>query len=83
MKIKAEFDIDIDLNKMLKIYGKEEVGRFYNTNPENHFKEIEKLLKDNVERYCTSIDIKKLEVLKGYFKNGKYIFDEAIFTDIL
>lgn len=83
MKIKVEFDIDIDLNKMLKRYGKEEVGRFYNTNPENHFEEIEKLLKDNVERHCTSIDIKKLEILKGYFKNGKYIFDEAVFTDIL
>lgn len=83
MKIKVEFDIDIDLNKMLKIYGKEDVERFYNTNPKNHFEEIKNLLKDNVEPYCTSIDIKSLEISKGYFKNGKYIFDEAIFTDIL
>lgn len=83
MKIKVEFDIDIDLNKMLKRYGKQEVGRFYNTNPKKHFEEIERLLKDNVERHCTSIDIKKLEILKGYFKNGEYIFDEAIFTEIL
>lgn len=45
--------------------------------------EIEKLLRDNVERYCTSIDIKNVEILKGYFKNGKYIFDEAVFADIL
>lgn len=83
MKIKVEFDIDIDLNKILKRYGKEEVGRFYNTNPKKHFEEIERLLKDNVERYCTSIDIKSLEISKGYFKNGKYIFDETISTDIL
>ena len=60
MKIKVEFDIDVDLNKMLKKY-----------------------LKDGVERYCTSIDIKNVEILKGYFKNGEYIFDEAVFTDIL
>lgn len=83
MKIKVEFDIDIDLNKILKRYGKEEVGRFYNTNPKKHFEEIERLLKDNVERYCASIDIKSLEISKGYFKNGKYIFDETISTDIL
>lgn len=83
MKIKIEFDIDINLNEMLKRYGKQEVERFYNTNPKNHFEEIEKLLKDNVERYCTSIDIKSLEISKGYFKNGEYIFDEAIITEIL
>lgn len=68
MKIKVEFDIDIDLNKMLKRYGKQEVERFYNTNPENHFEEIEKLLKDNVERHCTSIDIKKIRNFKRLFQ---------------
>lgn len=40
MKIKVEFDIDIDLNKMLKRYGKQEVGRFYNTNPKNILKKL-------------------------------------------
>lgn len=83
MKIKVEFDIDVDLNKMLKKYKKEDVEKFYYTNPKIHFKEIEKFLKDGVERYCTSIDIKNLEISKGYFKNGEYIFDEAIITEIL
>lgn len=82
MKIKVEFEINIDLNEMLKKYGKEKVEKFYYKNPKIHFEEIEKFLKNGVKPYCT-IDITNLEISKGYFKNGEYIFDEAIFTEIL
>lgn len=83
MKIKVEFDINVDLKTLKKLYGKEAMKKYYYENPTTHFREIKDILEDRFKEEFTSIDITSLEISKGYFKNGEYIFDEAIFTDIL
>ena len=45
--------------------------KYYETQfTKEEIEEIERLLKDNVERHCTSIDIKKLEILKEILKKA-------------
>lgn len=83
MKIKVEFEINTDLNELERIYGKEAMQKYYYTDPKTHLRGVEVILKNRFNLDFTNADITNFVVSKGYFKNGKYIFDEAVFTDIL
>ena len=78
MRIKVEFDINMDIQKDLSQYGKAVAEGLLNVTTEEHLQKVTEFLKEQFEDDCTEIKVNSLSVSKGIFKNGVYIFDDII-----
>lgn len=78
MRIKVEFDINMDIQKDISQYGKAVAEGLLNVTTEEHLQKVTEFLKEQFEDDCTEIKVNSLSVSKGIFKNGVYIFDDII-----
>lgn len=83
MKIKVEFEINVDLKKAKKQYSDEEVKSFLNITEDEHLQKITEFLKDEFEDDCTDVKVNSLSVSKGVFKNEVYRFDDISISETL
>lgn len=83
MKITVEFDINIDIQKVISRYGKAVAEDVLNVSSQEHLQKITEFLKDEFEDDCTNINITNLSVSKGVFKNEVYRFDDTIISETL
>ena len=83
MKIKVEFEINVDLKKAKKQYSDEEVKSFLNITEDEHLQKITEFLKEEFEDDCTDVKVNSLSVSKGVFKNEVYRFDDTSISKTL
>ena len=65
MKIKVEFEINIDLKEAEKKYGDEEIKYFLKVTEDEHLQKITKILKEEFDDDCTEVKVNSLSVSKG------------------
>lgn len=65
MKIKVEFEINIDLKEAKKKYGDEGIKYFLKVTEDEHLQKITKILKDGFEDEDTEVKVNSLSVSKG------------------
>lgn len=83
MKIKVEFDINIDTQKVISHYGKAVAEGVLNASTEEHLQKVTEFLKDGFEDDCTEVKVNSLSVSQGVFKNGVYRFDDTSISETL
>lgn len=83
MKITVEFDINMDIQKVIRQYGKAVAECVLNASTEEHLQKVTEFLKDGFEDDATEIKVTSLSVLKGVFKNEVYRFDDTIISETL
>lgn len=81
MKITVEFDINIDIQKVISEYGKAVAEGVLNASTEEHLQKVTEFLKDGFEDDCTNINITNLSVSKDVFENGRYRFDDTSISE--
>ena len=65
MKIKVEFEINVDIEKVEKNYNDEEVKYFLNVTAEEHLKKVTKFLEASFEGDCTDVRVNSLIITKS------------------
>lgn len=83
MKIKVEFDINIDTQKVISHYGKAVAECVLNASAEEHLQKVTEFLKDRFEDGCTEVKVNSLSVSQGVFKNEVYRFDDISISEML
>ena len=83
MKIKVEFDINVDIQKVISEYGNEGAEQLLNVSSQEHLQKITKFLKEEFEDDCTDVKVNSLSVSKGVFKNKVYRFDDTSISETL
>lgn len=68
MKIKIEFEINMDIQKVISQHGKAVAECVLNASSKEHFQKVTEFLKDCFEDDCTEIKVNSLSVSKGVFK---------------
>lgn len=81
MKITVEFDINVDIQKVINQYGKAVAENVLNASSQEHLQKITEFLKDEFEDDCTNINITNLSVSKDVFENGRYRFDDTSISE--
>ena len=83
MKITVEFEINMDIQKVIRQYGKAVAEGVLNVSAEEHLQKVTEFLKDGFEDEDTEIKVNSLSVSKGVFKNEVYRFDDTIISETL
>lgn len=65
MKIKIEFEINVDLKEVEKQYNDEEVKYFLNITEDEHIQKMTKILKEEFEDDCTDVKVNSLIITKS------------------
>lgn len=65
MKIKIEFEINVDLKEVEKQYSDEEVKYFLNITEDEHIQKMTKFLKEEFEDDCTDVKVNSLIITKN------------------
>lgn len=81
MKITVEFDINVDIQKVINQYGKAVAENVLNASSQEHLQKITEFLKDEFEDDCTNINITNLSVSKDVFESGRYRFDDTSISE--
>ena len=83
MKITVEFEINMDIQKVISQYGKAVAECVLNASAEEHLQKVTEFLKDEFEDDCTDVKVNSLSVSKGVFKNEVYRFDDTSISKTL
>ena len=81
MKITVEFDINVDIQKVINQYDKAVAENVLNASSQEHLQKITEFLKDEFEDDCININITNLSVSKDVFENGRYRFDDTSISE--
>lgn len=65
MKIKIEFEINVDMKKAIKEYSDENIKYFYNMSTNEHLQRMTEILKECFEEDCTDVKVNSLSVSKS------------------
>lgn len=83
MKITVEFEINMDIQKVISQYGKAVAECVLNASAEEHLQKVTEFLKDGFEDDATEIKVNNLSFSKGVFKNEVYRFDNISISETL
>ena len=65
MKITVEFDINMDIQKVIRQYGKAVAEGVLNVSVEEHLQKVTEFLKDEFEDDCTVVEVNDLTITKN------------------
>lgn len=71
MKIKIEFEINVDMKKAIKEYSDENIKYFYNMSTDEHLQRMTEILKEEFEEDCTDVKVNNL-IIEKTKKEVKY-----------
>lgn len=71
MKIKIEFEINVDMEKAIKEYSDENIKYFYNMSTDEHLQRMTEILKEEFEEDCTDVKVNNL-IIEKTKKEVKY-----------